>query len=108
MFKTFKITGTKYGTEKIYPYAWDEEKKYFSYEQIERKEIGIFKFPSLTDAQIFLIANYPEYYFGSSIQQIDGTDFCIEADVSYYEMTFQTSDRAAIIQRLTENLLNQK
>ena len=108
MFKTFKITGVKYGTEKIFPYEWDTEKRHFNYAEIERKEIGVFKFPSLTDAEIFLIANYPEYYFSSFIQQIDGTDFSCEADVRYYEVFYNTSDRSKIIEKITENLLKQK
>lgn len=104
MFKTFKITGSKYTTEKTF-YDWDESKRYFHYEEIERKELGTFKFQSLKDAEIFLIANYPEYYFGACIKQIDGTDFLINADASYYEIEFQTSDRTKIINTITENLI---
>lgn len=104
MFKTFKITGRKYTTEKSF-YKWDTEHKYFYYEEIEQKELGIFKFKSLTEAELFLIGNYPEYYFGACIKQIDGTDFLINADASYYEMTYQTSDREKIIDIITENLL---
>lgn len=105
MFKTFKITGAKYTTEKSF-YEWDMERKYFRYEEIERRELGTFKFKSLTDAEIFLIANYPEYYFGASIIQVGGTDFLINAGADYYEMTYQTSDRQKIIDTITENLLN--
>ena len=107
MFKTFKITGRKYTTEKSF-YKWDTEHKYFYYEEIEQKELGTFKFKSLTDAEIFLIANYPEYYFGASIKQTDGTDFLINAVADYYEMIYRTSDREKIINTITENLLNRK
>lgn len=105
MFKTFKITGAKFTTEKTF-YDWDKEKRYFKYEQTERKELGTFKFKSLTDAEIFLIANYPDYYFGACIKQTDGTDFLINADASYYEMEYQTSDREYIINAIAERLLN--
>lgn len=105
MFKTFKITGAKYTTEKTF-YDWDTDRKYFYYKEIERKELGTFKFKSLTDAEIFLIANYPEYYFGACIKQTDGSDFSINADASYYEMEYQTNDRQKIINAITERLLN--
>ena len=107
MLKTFKITGAKFTTEKSY-YDWDKEQKYFRYEEIERREIGIFRFKSLTDAELFLIGNYPDYYFGACIKQVDGTDFLINADASYYEMECQTSDREKIIDIITERLLKIK
>lgn len=105
MLKTFKITGAKYNTEKLFR-DWDTDKKYFYYERTEEKELGTFKFKSLTDAELFLIANYPEYYFGASIIQIGGTDFLINADASYYEWEYRTSDREKIINAITERLLN--
>ena len=105
MLKTFKITGAKFTTEKIF-YDWDKDRKYFYYKETERKELGIFKFKDLTDAEIFLIANYPDYYFGASIIQIGGTDFLINAGADYYEMEYQTSDRKKIINTITERLLN--
>ena len=109
MFKTFKITGSKWATEKIY-YDWDKEKRYFDYKEIERKELGTFKFKSLKDAEIFLIANYPEYYFGAGIVQTDkesGNDFMMMAVPSYYEMEFRTSDRTEILNIITKNLLKE-
>lgn len=107
MFKTFKITGRKYTTEKSF-YTWDTDRKYFYYEQTEEKELGTFKFKSLTDTEIFLIANYPDYYFGANIVQVDGTDFLINACADYYEMQYQTNDRQKIINTITENLLKRK
>lgn len=105
MLKTFKITGAKFSTEKSF-YKWDTEHKYFCYKKIERRELGTFKFKNLTDAERFLIANYPEYYFGACIKQTDGTDFLINADAEYYEMIYQTSDRQKILDTITENLFN--
>lgn len=103
MFKTFEIIGAKFATEKSY-YLGDKEKKYFYYEQIETKPLGTFKFKNLKDAEIFLIANYPEYYFGACIRQLDGTDFLVNAGASYYEMTFQTNDRAKIINSIASEI----
>ena len=107
MFKTFKITGAKFTTEKSF-YEWDTNRKYFYYKQTERAELGTFKFKNLKDAEIFLIANYPEYYFGANIIQVDGTDFWLNAGADYYEMEYQTSDREKIINIITERLLKIK
>ena len=109
MFKTFQITGSKYATEKFF-YDWDKERRFFHYKEIERKELGIFKFKSLKDAEIFLIANYPEYYFGACIVQTDkenGNDFVIIAVPEYYETEFKTNNRTEILNIITKNLLKE-
>ena len=105
MFKTFKIIGSKYSTERKY-YDWSKDKKYFYYDCIEEKELGTFKFKNLDEAKIFFIANYPEYYFGACIKQVDGGDFWINAVPDYYEMLYGTSDRQVILDDILESLYN--
>lgn len=109
MFKTFKIIGRKFDTEKKF-YKWDDEKRFFHYDEIEEKELGIFKFKNLKEAEIFLLANFPEYYFGANIVQTDkeyGNDFLMVAVPQYYEQYYKTNDREKIINIIIKKLLEE-
>ena len=109
MFKTFKIIGCRFSTERKY-YDWDKSQTYFYYDLIEEKELGIFKFKNLDAAKAFLLANYPEYYFGAGIVQTDkesGNDFWCNAVPQYYEMEYNTSDRNIILKDIIEKTLRE-
>lgn len=106
--KIFKIIGRKYNEEKMY-YDWDKKKKFYYYEKIEEKELCTFTFIDLHHAELFLLANYPEYYFGASIIGVDNTDFSMVAVPEFYEQTYEMhcgrNDRKFIIEKEMENVL---
>lgn len=102
--KHFIIIGYKYKTEQSF-YDWDKEKRYPTYEEDgEKKEFPVQPFENLRAAEIWLLKNAPEYYFGANIVEVnaDGSskkngDFSLVAVPSYYENVYQTTDREAII-----------
>lgn len=106
--KHFKITGTKYSTEPRF-LDWDKQHNYPFYDEIDTMEFPVMECESVHTASNWLLDNYPEYYFGCSIVQVnpDGTnvergDFLLLAIPSYYEMEFQTTDRDYILKQLRE------
>lgn len=104
--KKFKITGTKYDTTPSY-YDWDKKHKHPTYKQIDKMvllEEG--EFESVGEAEKWLLANYPEWWFGCSITEVDSTsempDFLVNALVEYYECSYHTTDRKEIIKKEIE------
>lgn len=102
--KYFIIVGHKYKTEPSF-YDWDKEKRYPTYEEDgDKKEFPVQQFENLRAAEVWLLKNAPEYYFGSNIIEVykDGStkpngDFSLIAVPSYYECVYNTTDRALII-----------
>lgn len=103
--KTFRFIGRKFSTDKSF-YDWDKEHRFFHYEQTEEKELGTFTFSDLDEADKFFLLNFPEWYFGSNIVGVDNNDFSLQCVPEYYEQIFRTSDRKAILDRLTAELLD--
>lgn len=108
--KTFKIIGRKYGNKKFY-HEWDDKKEFHYYKKTDEKELGIFKFKNLLDAEIFLVANFPEWIFGANIIQVDnekGGDFSMFAIPEYCERIYNTTDRKLIMEKELERLLKRE
>lgn len=81
--KTFMFTGRKYGENK---YNYIEEKKF------EPKQ-----FESILHAEVWFLANYPDYYFGGNIQQVGGRQDFTCIPVPYYYKDFYKTDNMAYI-----------
>ena len=103
--KTCQIIGRKYSTEKRFK-EWDKEKQFPSYEQIDEHKFPPKQFESIRHAEIWLLENFPEYYFGANIKCLDNTDFSCIAIPSYYEGYYKTDNRQKIINTMLEELKN--
>ncbi len=103
--KTFKLNGIVYGTIK------DTNKVWGCYEELERKELGVFKFRNLLEAEIFFVANYPDYFMGGSVVEVKdgkGGDFSLFCIPDYYESIYHTTDRKLIAEKELEMLLSRE
>jgi len=86
-------------------YKWDKEKQYPYYKEDEEEvEFPVQQFEDTKQAEIWLITNAPEYYFGASIVEVNANgskkkhgDFSLIAVPSYYERTYGTNDRTLIL-----------
>ena len=108
----FVIKGSKYDTSPLY-YSWDSKQHYPYYKEIEEREFIPEGITSLNEGELWLLKNYPEYYFGAGIyeeyitepleEEKEQLDFCALAVPSYYEQLFETTDRQYIINELIKN-----
>lgn len=90
--KTFMFTGRKYGEDKYNP--------------IEEKKFEPKQFESLSHAEVWFLANYPDYYFGGSIKQMNvkNPDFVCIPVPDYYKDFYETDNMAYIVVKELEYL----
>lgn len=89
--KTFMFTGRKYGEDKYNP--------------IEEKKFEPKQFESITHAEAWFLANYPDYYFGGNIKQVGGEgDFVCIPVPDYYKEFYDTDNMAYIAVKELEYL----
>lgn len=109
----FIIEGAKYDTSPQY-YQWDNKKMYPYYKEVEKKIFTPKGITSLNEAELWLLENEPEYYFGASIfeqykmEPVDkeALDFSFIAIPSYYETIYDTTNRQDIIKQLIKEVEN--
>lgn len=84
--KTFEFTGRKYDAHK--------------YECVEEKNLGQMQFESVNHAELWFLENYPNYYFGGNIVQVDDVecpDFVCIPVPAYYKEFYDTDNMAYIV-----------
>lgn len=84
--KTFEFTGRRYGENR--------------YECIEEKILGVREFESLNHAEMWFLANYPDWFFGGNIRQMDDVecpDFACIPVPAYYKDFYGTDNMAYIV-----------
>lgn len=84
--KTFEFTGRKYDTNK--------------FECIEERIFERKQFESVNHAELWFLENYPDYYFGGNIRQVDGVerpDFVCIPVPAYYKEFYDTDNMAYIV-----------
>lgn len=89
--KTFAFIGRKY----------DE-----SNNVIEEKKFGPQRFESISHAEVWFLSNYPDYYFGGNIKQMNvkNPDFVCVPVPSYYKEFYDTDNMAYIVVKELEYL----
>ena len=89
--KTFAITGRKYNE---------------SNNVIEEKKFEPQRFESISHAEVWLLSNYPDYYFGGNIMQVNvkTPDLVCVPVPSYYKEFYDTDNMAYIVVKELEYL----
>ena len=80
----YRVVGTITSDEASYM-KWDTEHKLFpTYRIIDKVDLGIHDFDSLDDAELWLLNNHPENYFGANIVSTENSDFMCIATKEYF------------------------
>lgn len=89
--KTFAFTGRKYDQ---------------SNNVIEEKKFEPQRFESISHAEVWFLSNYPDYYFGGNIKQMNvkNPDFVCVPVPSYYREFYDTDNMAYIVIKELEYL----
>jgi hypothetical protein len=98
-----KIVGRKYGTEKRFA-DWDKEKKWREYDKLDEIELTV-DFPNVRAAEKWFAENYPDYYMGCNIRNLDNGEFCMNPVPAYWEEELGTDNREWIIKYILEHFL---
>lgn len=89
--KTFEFTGRKYDKDN---------------NVIEEKKFEPMRFESISHAEVWFLANHPDYYFGGNIKQMNvkNPDFVCVPVPDYYKEFYDTDNMAYIAVKELEYL----
>lgn len=67
---------------------------------------GPMEFEDIDHAELWLIENHPEYYFGCNIVCVDNSDFLAKAIFEYYANIHETSDFDKLIEISKKHIIS--